>query len=360
MTQTAPNTLPATRGGANLTTKSRDRIDTIRDLLQARVPAMSQVLPKHLTAERLMRLATFDIAKTPSLLECDPKSLVSCVLQAAQLGLEPGIIGHAYLVPFKGQATLIIGYKGLIDLVRRSGQLSTIQAQVVYRGDAFDYDLGLDPKLTHKRAESYDGRPEVTHAYAVARLKDGSVQFEVMTRSDIEAIRSRARSGSSGPWTTDYAEMAKKTVLRRLCKMLPVSVEVARAVEAESAQEAGVAVSFDGLADESIPSGEGTVIDQEPTPIESAGSKSAKAAAAKAAAKPTGNGTEAALRTRFAKACQAAGYKPEETAALVNAKHPGMTLDQLAADDLQALAAQAEEPALAAANLDAIRNGAAG
>ena len=218
----------------------------LRSLLEQAKEQIALALPRHMTPERMMRIVLTTVQRTPQLLECSPRSILGCVVEASQLGLEPdGILGHAYLVPFWNKHTqqrecqLIPGYKGLIDLARRSGQLSTIYAQVVYEKDRFEFAYGLDPKLVH--VPSGDPDPgAVVAAYAVARLKDGSVQFDVMWRHQIDRIRQRSRAGDSGPWVTDYEEMAKKTVLRRLCKMLPCSVELQRAVALDELASAGM------------------------------------------------------------------------------------------------------------------------
>jgi recombination protein RecT len=214
------------------------RAASVRDMLVARKDEIARALPRHLHADRMLRVALTSIQRTPKLLECSPASLYGAILTAAQLGLEPdGVLGMAYLVPFKNQCQLIVGYKGLVDLARRSGQLSTIYAKGVHAGDAFEYAFGLDPRLEHIPGETGG---ELTHAYAVAVMRDGGKQFDVMTRADVESIRSRSRAGNEGPWVTDYEQMAQKTVLRRLCKLLPCSVELARAVALDERAEIGL------------------------------------------------------------------------------------------------------------------------
>jgi recombination protein RecT len=154
-------------------------------------------------------------------------------MQSAELGLEAGsALGHAYLVPYKTECTLIIGYRGLLELARRSGQIKQLSAHPVYEHDAFEVRFGTSETIDHHPLLAGE-RGEIIAAYAVAHLADGSVQSEVMTRAEIDAIRSRSRAGQSGPWVTDYAEMSRKTVLRRLCKYLPASTTIARALEVE-------------------------------------------------------------------------------------------------------------------------------
>ena len=206
---------------------------------------IAAALPRHLTPERMLRVATTAIRKTPQLLQCNPMTVLGAVVTASQLGLEPdGVLGHAYLIPYGKTCTFIPGYKGLLQLARRSGEISTIEARVIRERDSWSYSYGLDSKLVHVPCREPD-TGELVAAYAVAKLKDGGVQWDLMLRHEIDAIRSRSRAGKSGPWVTDYEEMAKKTVLRRLCKMLPVSVELQRAVALDECAEVGVDQGLD-------------------------------------------------------------------------------------------------------------------
>lgn len=239
----------ARTSSAAITPKAR--METLRSLLEAAKPSMSQVVPKHVTPERLVKLALVAASRTPLLLSCEPKSIVQGVMTAAQLGLDcGGVLGSAYLVPFKNQkqggryeAQLIVGYRGLVDLARRSGEIETIEAHVVYANDSFEVAFGLDPVLRHVPCLTGEhGEPVLV--YAIARLKDGGRQVEVMTRSEVERIRSRSRAGSSGPWVTDWSEMARKTVVRRLCKYLPLSPELADALVADEKVEGSASVEI--------------------------------------------------------------------------------------------------------------------
>lgn len=228
------------------------KLDTIRVLLEKSKPQIALALPRHLSADRILRISMTSIRRTPKLLACNPQSLLGAIMQASQLGLEPdGVLGHAYLVPFKEEVQLIVGYKGLIDLARRSGQLSTIYARVVCAKDQFEYAYGLTERLEHIPSAEVDPG-EMVAAYAVARLKDGAQQFEVMTSREITAIRERSRAKDDGPWVTDPAEMWKKTVLRRLCKMLPASVELARAVALDERADLGLPQQLEDVVDAQI------------------------------------------------------------------------------------------------------------
>lgn len=204
---------------------------TLRDMLEQRRDSIAQLIPKHLSADRLMKVALNCVSKTPTLQACTPLSLLQCVITAAELGLEPGgALGHAYLVPFKTTATLIIGYRGFIQLMRNTRQLASIRAVVVHEKDLFKLREGIEQSIKHEPYLDGDAGP-LKYVYCVAKLKDGSIQVEVMTRAQIEAIRTRSRSGGAGPWQTDYEEMAKKTVVRRIAKYLPLSAEVEKAIE---------------------------------------------------------------------------------------------------------------------------------
>ncbi|GGE47917.1 DNA recombination protein RecT [Pullulanibacillus camelliae] len=199
--------------------------NTIAAYLKKMGPQIEKALPKHMDPDRMARIALTTIRQTPKLLQCEIPSLLGAVMQAAQLGLEPGLIGHCYIIPYGNQAQFIIGYKGMIDLARRSGHIESIYAQVVYENDEFEYEFGLDPKLVHKPLLDGD-RGAFKAAYGVAKYKDGGFHIEVMGKGDIEKIRQRSKASNNGPWKTDYEEMAKKTVIRRMWKYLPISIEI--------------------------------------------------------------------------------------------------------------------------------------
>lgn len=207
--------------------KPQSPAQTIAAYLKRMGPEIERALPKHMDADRLARIALTTIRTTPKLMECNLPSLMGAVMQAAQLGLEPGLIGHCYIIPYGKEATFIIGYKGMIDLARRSGNIQSIYAHAVYENDEFDYELGLNPKLEHKPYMEGD-RGEFIGAYAVAHFKDGGYQMEYMPKAEIEKRRERSASAKSrhSPWATDYEEMAKKTVIRHMWKYLPISIEI--------------------------------------------------------------------------------------------------------------------------------------
>jgi recombination protein RecT len=187
-------------------------------------------LPKHLTVERFCRVATTALTRTPKLQDCTQSSFFKCLLDLSALGLEPDG-RRAHLIPYGKECTLILDYKGVVELAMRSGDLSNIHADKICDEDVFEYDCGTVRK--HK-IDFRKPRGEAYAYYALARFKDGSEKAEVMTRDEIDAIRKRSRASSSGPWTTDFDEMAKKTVFRRLSKWLPLSSDLRDAVEVDA------------------------------------------------------------------------------------------------------------------------------
>lgn len=205
----------------------------------ASIGRIKAVSPNNVEPTRLMRMALMSISKTPALRNCKPDSLLLSVCDAAALGLTcGGGTQEAYLVPYKDTATLIIGYRGMIKLARQSGEIASITAECVYQGDEFDYELGLELKLSHKPHDETDD-DKITHVYAIARFTNGFSQLIVMTRKQVEKIRQRSRASGSGPWQTDYAEMCKKTAIRRLCKLLPLTVQAQEAISNSDAAEFG-------------------------------------------------------------------------------------------------------------------------
>lgn len=163
-------------------------------------------------------------------------------MSASQLGLEiGGPLAQAYLLPFKTECTLIISYRGMMNLARRSGAVSAIYAYDVREGDKFSYRLGLNPTIDHEPSDSPDREEKpITHVYAVAKLKDGEPIFTVLTRAQVEKYRKRSKAANDGPWVSDYTAMALKTAIRRLFTWLPQSTEMATAVALDEAPERGI------------------------------------------------------------------------------------------------------------------------
>ena len=248
-----------------LATKA-DKPKTVLDVVMGKgfQNQMRMALPKNLTADRLTRIVMTEFRKNPTLQQCSPASFMASVLQAAQLGLEPGsALGQAYLVPFKAkgkyECQLIVGYRGMISLSRRSGEILSINAYCVHAKDDFTYQLGLHPDIQHIPSSEADPGP-VVFVYAVAQLRGGGVQFEVMSRAEIEAVRDQSQGWNSAvkykttglsPWTKHFDEMAKKTVVRKMFKYLPVSTEANYVMDAEDRIDRGEEVTpqdvWDGI-----------------------------------------------------------------------------------------------------------------
>lgn len=210
---------------------------TLRDYVQQMEGQFAKALPKVITADRFTRIALTALSTTPALLECTRESFLGALMQAAQLGLEPNTpLGQAYLIPFKNtkknatECQFQIGYKGLLDLCYRSGDVSSISAHVVYENDKFIYVLGLDEKLVHVPAPSERGSAKFV--YAVFKLKNGGFRFEVMSMDDVKHHAERySKAYKFGPWQTNFEEMALKTVLKKVLKYAPIRTDFVTADE---------------------------------------------------------------------------------------------------------------------------------
>ena len=214
---------------------------TIRDRLESPMfrDEIAKVLPRHLKPERMTRVAITSIMRTPKLAQCDQASFFNAMLQLSQLGLEPD--GRkAHLIPFENrkrgvtECQLIVDYKGLVELAMRSGKVSSIHADKVCENDEFTYDAG---ELISHRIDFSRPRGKAYAYYCRVKFYRGDPKTEVMTRDEVEAIRKRSRAGNSGPWVTDFDEMAKKTVFRRLSKWLELSPEHAEVIDAAERDE---------------------------------------------------------------------------------------------------------------------------
>lgn len=207
-------------------TTDKKQNKTIFDLIEMSKSQFEKALPKHLTSEKFTRVAITEIRKNPSLLKCNSTSLLGSLMTAAQLGLEIGVLGQAYLIPYGSECQFQIGYKGMIELLRRSGQLKDIYAYAVYENDEFSIEYGLSRGLIHK--PTFKDRGAVVGYYAVAILKDDTKSFFYMTKDEVttHAKRfSKAFNFKSSPWQTDFDEMAMKTCIKKMVKYLPVSTE---------------------------------------------------------------------------------------------------------------------------------------
>ncbi len=217
----------------------------VPELIAQNIGVINRIMPKYLNAERMIQLA-ISYSRKPELRDCTPASFVGVFMAAAQLGLELDVRGEAYAVPFwnkkcnppRKEAQFIPGYKGLIKLATNSGKVRNVYAHEVRQGDEFDYGYGLEPYLIHKPGAK---RGDVTHVYAVGAFTNGGHHFEVMSIEEVYALRDKfSKAAKSGPWVDNPREMCLKTVCRRLCKFLPASTDLARAVALDEANEAQI------------------------------------------------------------------------------------------------------------------------
>ena len=240
-------------------------------LLERSKGEIARALPKHLNPDRIMRVALTAFRTNPALGKCNPMSVLAAVVQASQLGLEIGMLGEAYLVPFKDECQLIPGYAGLMKLARQSGQVADIYAHEVREHDVFSLRLGVHRELIHEPLSGKGGFPataeargEITGFYAVCMFKDGSNTFVAISTEDVNRIRDRSNGYKAAkkfnrpsPWDTDYVEMGKKTCIRALAKVIPKSPEMATALAMDTAADAG---SSQKLTIEEVSDGSYTVV----------------------------------------------------------------------------------------------------
>lgn len=231
--------------------KKKEQPTTMLGWIQGYEKQIAKALPSVMTPERFTRIAMTAVTQNPELGKCTPGSFIGALLTAAQLGLEPNTpLGQAYLIPFYNgktktlEAQFQLGYRGMIALAHRSGELQNIEAHVVYENDQFEYELGLEPKLKHKPAMK--NRGEIAWVYAVYRLVSGGYGFEVMSVEDVNKHRdkfSKAAQRGFSPWKTAWEEMAKKTVIKKALKYAPLQSDFTRAV---SEDESTLDFSADG------------------------------------------------------------------------------------------------------------------
>lgn len=221
--------------------KKKEQPTTIMGWIKGYENQIAKALPSVITPERFSRIAMTAVTQNPTLGKCTPGSFMGALLTAAQLGLEPNTpLGQAYLIPYRNKDVLEcqfqLGYRGLIELAHRSGDLKSIEAHIVYENDEFEYELGLDPKLKHVPAMKDKGG--IAWVYAVYKLNSGGFGFEVMSFEDVEAHKknySKAAQKGFSPWKTNWEEMAKKTVVKKALKYAPLRTDFIRAVREDEA-----------------------------------------------------------------------------------------------------------------------------
>ena len=227
---------------------------SIKDWIRVYKSQIDAALPAVMTAERFTRIALSAVSNTPKLAQCTAPSFIGAMMNAAQLGLEPNTpLGQAYLIPYENKKKGVtecqfqIGYKGLVDLAYRSGEVKTVGAQIVYENDEFDFEFGLEPKLKHKPAKSNRGEP--AWVYAMFKLINGGEGFEVMSIENIrEHAKKYSKSYNSGPWQTNFEEMAKKTMIKKVLKYAPLKSDFVRAMAADGTVKTDIASDMSEVA----------------------------------------------------------------------------------------------------------------
>lgn len=237
-------------------TVSKKQPHTIKDYINAMSGEIAKALPQVMTPERFTRIALSAVSNTPKLGSCTPQSFLGAMMNAAQLGLEPNTpLGQAYLIPFENRKKGVtecqfqIGYKGLIDLAYRSGEVKMIDAQTVYENDEFEYELGMDPVLKHKPARTNRGNP--IYFYATFKLTNGGQGFQVMSIEDVqEHAKKYSKTYNNGPWQTNFEEMAKKTVLKKLLKYAPLKTEFVKQVTSDETIKTSISDNMEDVPNE--------------------------------------------------------------------------------------------------------------
>lgn len=236
----------------------------MKNTIKASLPQFTSALPKAIKPERFLSMVLTAVNTNPKLMACDPLSVVASALQSAQLGLEPNTpLGQAYLIPYEERkmvngvwqtvrtvCNFQVGYRGLITLAFNSGELQSLDAQEVYANDDFDFNYGLNMTLKHIPATHNRKQPgeNPTHYYAVYKLKNGGQGMAVMTYEDVlehakkfSKTYSKKTGKFSGPWADNFDAMAKKTVLLKLMKYMPMAADspLAKATTVDGSQFTG-------------------------------------------------------------------------------------------------------------------------
>ena len=250
------------------TTKNSEK-KTMQTYIKSMEGEIKKALPSVITPERFTRMVLSAISVNPKLAQCTPSSFLGAMMSAAQLGLEPNTpLGQAYLIPYKNRGVdevqFQIGYKGLIDLAYRSGEVELVQAHIVYENDDFTLEYGLEPKLVHKPADRDRGEP--IKVYAMFKTKTGGYGFDVMSMDDVrrhaEKYSQAYKSGFS-PWKSNFEEMAKKTVLKRVLKYAPLKSDFVKAVVQDESIKNEISEDMYSVQNENIFEAEYTEVNTE-------------------------------------------------------------------------------------------------
>lgn len=210
------------------------------DLIKAFQAKISAVVPKHIQEAVILNAVMNSVRKNPRLLNCTTGSMLSAIMCCAETGLVPdNPLQLCHLVPFKGQVVWIPGFRGLVELARRSGEIGDVDSDIACENDEFYYERGLNQNIIHK--PNLHDRGEMTHVYAIMWFLDKRIRakFEVMTVDEVNAIRDASPGRDNDPWRKHYGQQARKTVLKRLMKAAPLSPQLALAINQDNLAEAG-------------------------------------------------------------------------------------------------------------------------
>ena len=249
----------------NQVTTTNSGKKTMQQYIKSMEGEIKKALPSVITPERFTRMVLSAISVNPKLASCTPASFLGAMMSAAQLGLEPNTpLGQAYLIPYGNAVQFQIGYKGLIDLAYRSGDVELVQAHIVYENDTFECEFGLEPKLVHKPADR--DRGEAVKVYAMFKTKSGGYGFEVMSMDDVRRHAekySQAYKSSSSPWKSNFEEMAKKTVLKKTLKYAPMKSDFVKAVVQDESIKTEIAEDMYEVKNENFFEAEYTEINED-------------------------------------------------------------------------------------------------
>lgn len=261
---------------------AKTEIVSVFDFIKMKRSTIEDALPKHIGIERFIAMFTIVVNSNPELSKCTPASLIGALVQTTQLGLMPGIVNHCYYVPFNNKKQIngewktlrevqfILGYKGMIELVNRSREAAILSTEVVYENDLFNYELGLNPTLKH--VPVWDDRGKAIGVYCVAKnLLANEKLFIYLQKEDIEKVRgaSKAKDSEYSPWSKWWEEMAKKTAIKRICKLLPLAIDVQKKISTDETVKETIAADMTEVVD-ATNWDEKETIEHTPTPEENA------------------------------------------------------------------------------------------
>jgi len=251
---------------------------TVYEFFESQKELIRKALPKTITPDRMVSLFTMAIKSSPEIMNCSQASLIAAVIQTIQLGFLPiPSTGHIYYVPFNNrkrngqivrEVQFILGYKGMIELINRSRDAAILSAECVYGNDGFEYSFGLSPTLIHKPVK--ENRGNIIGVYAVAKNKIVDEKlFVYLSKDEIEKVKSASKAGGSdySPWSKWYEEMAKKTAIKRIAKLLPLSIDIQKQLSTDETVKTEIAPDMTEIRDETDWEQENGAIDPSKQPV---------------------------------------------------------------------------------------------